>query len=89
MEEIVGLDELLQANFGLLKEEEVKEIVMKLLKKYERKEKSYQVAKEFRKELRRELERKDPRRVLFIIEKGEQSFLFPILYKGGGKKLFV
>lgn len=65
---IEGLKELLEANFGGFKEEEVKEIVMKLLKKYERKEKSYQVAKEFRKELRRLLEQKDPKRVLFIID---------------------
>jgi len=66
---IEGLKELLEANFGGLKEEEVKEIVMKLLKKYERKEKSYQAAKEFRKELRRLLEQKDPKRVLFTIDK--------------------
>jgi hypothetical protein len=72
MERIEGLQELLEANFGLLREEEVKEIVMKLLKKYERKEKSYQVAKEFRKELRRLLEQKDPKRVLCYIDKKEK-----------------
>lgn len=70
MKEIVGLEELLEANFGYEKEE-VTKIVTKLLKKYKNKPRTYEMAQMFRKELRRILEQKDPKRVLFIIEKGE------------------
>ncbi|MDK2839537.1 MAG: hypothetical protein PWQ83_1087 [Thermosipho sp. (in: thermotogales)] len=69
MERIEGLKELLEANFGLLSEEEIKEIVEKLIKKYENKPKTRNMAKRFREELRKELERRDPKRVLFTIDK--------------------
>jgi hypothetical protein len=72
MERIEGLKELLEANFGLLREEEVKKIVEKLVKKYQNQPKTYEAAKRFREELRRELERKDPRRVLISIDKKEK-----------------
>jgi len=69
MERIEGLQELLEANFGLLTEEEVTKVVKELIKKYQNGPKNYSSARKFRQELRRELEKADPKRVLFVIDK--------------------
>lgn len=68
-EKIEGLEELLDANFGVLTEKEVRDIVEGLLRKYKNRPKSYASAQSFRKELRKELEKRDPKRVLFTIDK--------------------
>ena len=69
-EKIEGLEELLDANFGVLTEKEVRDIVEGLLRKYKNGPKTRNVARKFKQELRKELERRDPKRVLFTIDKG-------------------